>query len=96
MQESGEDMQGMTRRRASHMPPLFLSFLDRAVAPCTLPYFHWFSPPDVPLSCDIDEAACFPHATSFPFFPRQGGVHLAHHPIFIGFPPGCSPILQHR
>jgi len=38
-----------------------------------------------------DEAACIPHAVSFTFFCRQGGVHLARRPIFVGFPPEVPP-----
>ena len=38
-----------------------------------------------------DEAACIPHAVSYPFLRRQGGVHLARHPIFFGFPPRRFP-----
>ena len=59
-------------------------------ARCTLPYFLWLSPPEVPPFCDIDEVACIPHAVFF--FCQWGGVHLAYCFVFIHFfPPRGGP-----
>ena len=87
--QGGEDEQGgwAGRRRGRVHPTRHLvSFpsLTGRRAPCTPPCFLWLSPPEVPPSCDIDEAACISHAVLFClFFRRQGSVHLARRLVFF-------------
>ena len=62
----------------------FLSSTGRS-APCTPPCFP---PLEVPPSCDIDEAACFPHAVSFSlFFSSTGRCAPCTPPCFLSFFP---------
>ena len=60
---------------------------------CTPPYFLWLSPPEVPPSCNIDEAVCIPHAVSFClFFSSMGWCAPCTLPCFHSFfPPWRQP-----
>ena len=63
-------------------------------APCTPPYFLWLSPPEVPPSCNIDEAVCIPHTISFClFFLSTGQCAPCTPPFFHSFFPPLEAAL---
>ena len=76
----------LTRRRVSHTPSRFLSFLvDGAVCTLHAALFSFFLSARRPSSWEIYEAACIPHAASLSFFFSLMGVEPA--PILVRFPP---------